>query len=59
MTAFQGQVMQKNYKGSSEFWRRYEPYLDQIFDPLEETYQKAAYICYWFELLLVCFQLNA
>ena len=38
MTAFQGQVMQKNYKGSSEFWCKYEPYLDQIFDPLEATY---------------------
>ena len=33
-TASKQQVRQKVYKGSSEAWRKYEPYLDGIFDGL-------------------------
>ena len=33
-TASQQQVRQKVYKGSSEAWRKYEPYLNGIFDGL-------------------------
>ena len=31
-TASQQQVRQKVYKGSSEAWRKYEPFLDGVFD---------------------------
>ena len=34
-TASQQQVRKKIYKGSSEAWRKFEPYLDGIFEPLE------------------------
>ena len=34
-TASQQQVRQKVYKGSSEVWRKYEPYLKGAFDGLE------------------------
>ena len=34
-TASQQQVRKKVYKGSSEVWRKFEPYLDSIFEPLE------------------------
>ena len=33
-TASQQQVRQKVYKGSSEAWRKYEPYLNGAFDSL-------------------------
>ena len=33
-TASQQQVRQKVYKGSSEAWRKYEPYLEGAFDGL-------------------------
>ena len=33
-TASQQQVRQKVYKGSSEAWRKYEPYLNGAFDGL-------------------------
>ena len=33
-TASQQQVRQKVYKGSSEAWRKYEPYLNSTFDSL-------------------------
>ena len=34
-TASQQQVRQKVYKGSSQAWRKYEPFLDGVFDELE------------------------
>jgi tetratricopeptide (TPR) repeat protein len=34
-TASQQQVRQKVYKGSSQAWRKYEPFLDGAFDELE------------------------
>ena len=34
-TASQQQVRQKVYKGSSEAWRKYEPFLDGVFDGLK------------------------
>ena len=34
-TASQQQVRQKVYKGSSQAWRKYEPFLDGVFDGLE------------------------
>ena len=34
MTASQQQVRKKVYTGSSEAWRKYEPYLDGVFDGL-------------------------
>ena len=34
-TASQQQVRQKVYKGSSPAWRKYEPFLDGVFDELE------------------------
>ncbi len=34
-TASQQQVRQKVYKGSSEAWRKYEPYLNGVFDSLK------------------------
>jgi tetratricopeptide (TPR) repeat protein len=34
-TASQQQVRQKVYKGSSQAWRKYEPFLDGAFDKLE------------------------
>ena len=34
-TASQQQVRQKVYKGSSEAWRKYEPYLNGAFDSLK------------------------
>ena len=36
-TASQQQVRQKVYKGSSEAWRKYEPYLNGAFDSLKST----------------------
>ena len=33
-TASQQQVRQKVYKGSSEAWRKYEPYLNGVLDNL-------------------------
>ena len=33
-TASQQQVRQKVYKGSSDAWRKYEPYLNGAFDKL-------------------------
>jgi hypothetical protein len=33
-TASQQQVRQKIYKGSSQAWRKYEPYLNGAFDKL-------------------------
>ncbi|MDB2529826.1 tetratricopeptide repeat protein [Paracoccaceae bacterium] len=35
MTASQQQVRQKVYKGSSQAWRKYEPFLNDLFDTLE------------------------
>ena len=34
-TASQQQVRKKVYKGSSQAWRKYEPFLDGVFDELE------------------------
>ena len=34
-TASQQQVRQKVYQGSSEAWRKYEPFLNGAFDGLE------------------------
>jgi hypothetical protein len=34
-TASQQQVRQKVYKGSSQAWRKYEPFLGGAFDELE------------------------
>jgi len=34
-TASQQQVRQKVYKGSSQAWRKYEPFLNGVFDELE------------------------
>ena len=34
-TASQQQVRQKVYKGSSQAWRKYAPFLDGVFDELE------------------------
>ena len=34
-TASQQQVRQKVYKGSSQAWRKYEPFLDGVFNELE------------------------
>ena len=34
-TSSQQQVRQKVYKGSSQAWRKYEPFLDGVFDELE------------------------
>ena len=34
-TGSQQQVRQKVYKGSSEAWRKYEPFLDGVFDGLK------------------------
>ena len=34
-TASQQQVRQKVYKGSSQAWRKYEPFLDGVFDELK------------------------
>jgi hypothetical protein len=34
-TASQQQVRQKVYKGSSQAWRKYEPFLDGVFDGLK------------------------
>ena len=34
-TASQQQVLQKIYKGSSQAWRKFEPFLDGVFDGLE------------------------
>ena len=36
-TASQIQVRKKVYKGSSDVWRKFEPYLDGIFDELPES----------------------
>ena len=36
-TASQQQVRQKVYKGSSEAWRKYEPYLNGAFDSLQSS----------------------
>ena len=36
-TASQQQVRQKVYKGSSEAWRKYEPYLNGAFDSLPSS----------------------
>ena len=36
-TASQQQVRQKVYKGSSEAWRKYEPYLNGTFDSLSSS----------------------
>ena len=36
-TASQKQVRQKVYKGSSEVWRKYEPYLNGAFDSLPSS----------------------
>ena len=36
-TASNQQVRQKVYKGSSEAWRKYEPYLDGAFDTLPSS----------------------
>lgn len=36
-TASKLQVRQKVYKGSSDVWRKFAPYLDGIFDELQET----------------------
>ena len=36
-TASQLQVRKKVYTGSSDVWRKFEPYLDGIFDELPET----------------------
>ena len=33
-TASQQQVRQKIYKGSSQAWHKYEPFLDGVFDEL-------------------------
>jgi len=33
-TASQLQVRQKVYRGSSQSWRKYEPFLDGVFDQL-------------------------
>ena len=34
-TASQQQIRQKVYKGSSQAWRKYEPFLDRAFDGLK------------------------
>jgi hypothetical protein len=34
-TASQQQIRQKIYKGSSQAWRKYEPFLDRVFDGLK------------------------
>jgi hypothetical protein len=34
-TASQHQVRQKVYQGSSQAWRKYEPFLNGVFDGLE------------------------
>ena len=34
-TASQQQIRQKVYQGSSQAWRKYEPFLDGVFDELE------------------------
>ena len=36
-TASQQQVRQKVYRGSSEAWKKYEPYLNGVFDSLKST----------------------
>ena len=36
-TASQQQVKQKLYQGSSEVWRKYEPFLNGAFDSLSST----------------------
>jgi hypothetical protein len=36
-TASQQQVRQKVYQGSSEAWRKYEPYLEGAFDSLPSS----------------------
>jgi hypothetical protein len=36
-TASQQQVRQKVYKGSSETWRKYEPFLNGVFDNLTSS----------------------
>jgi tetratricopeptide (TPR) repeat protein len=36
-TASQQQVRQKVYKGSSQAWRKYEPYLKDVFDEFEHS----------------------
>ena len=36
-TASQQQVRQKVYKGSSQAWRKYEPFLSGVFDELKST----------------------